>query len=272
MARIERGHLTPPSRLRADLSPQVDLLFARGLSPTREERYANIDELVEAFRAATKLPTWKYAAPGDRASQAPTVPPGPDDSSCNPPSRRQTQNPRDGAGASGRADHRYALARIPPLRTPRVPPRRTSSGHTPTMGSENGEPSVLIVDDDDDFRNVLAWTLEREGCCVSSAVNGERALEILDAGATPRFLLLDLWMPGTDGWQLRRELQGRTDLHDMHVIVMTGARGQSANALKVLRVLQKPFAIDVLLRLLRHPEHLGVWTPSSPSGRGGLRA
>jgi CheY-like chemotaxis protein len=63
--------------------------------------------------------------------------------------------------------------------------------------------TVLVVDDDSDVREALATYLRTESCLVVEAEDGEVALQALARGVDPCIVLLDLMMPGVDGWQFR---------------------------------------------------------------------
>jgi CheY-like chemotaxis protein len=66
--------------------------------------------------------------------------------------------------------------------------------------------SVLVVDDNDDIREVLGMALEQEGDRVSHASNGRAALEMV-AREMPALILLDMKMPVMDGWEFASELR-----------------------------------------------------------------
>ena len=61
-------------------------------------------------------------------------------------------------------------------------------------------PTILIVDDEPDIREMLRHVLECEGFKVQEAANGEAALALVEA-ACPALVLLDLMMPVLDGHQ-----------------------------------------------------------------------
>src|SRR5688572_15836232 len=101
-------------------------------------------------------------------------------------------------------------------------------------------PAVLVVDDDSDFRNILAWTLEDEGYRVLAARDGQNALELLlREEELPSLILLDLLMARMDGWTLRRELERRFKDANLPIVVMTAAHAQTAELLNVAEVLEK---------------------------------
>ena len=67
------------------------------------------------------------------------------------------------------------------------------------MGSK-----VLLVEDDRDLRDAVAELLRIEGFDPVCAANGKEALDYLQAGGTPRLILLDLMMPTMDGERFRQ--------------------------------------------------------------------
>jgi len=69
-------------------------------------------------------------------------------------------------------------------------------------------PTVLVVDDEPDQLRLITTFLKREGCTVIAAVSGEHALA-LPADLTVDLMILDLLLPGVDGWQLAAELKTR---------------------------------------------------------------
>ena len=67
---------------------------------------------------------------------------------------------------------------------------------------------VLVVDDDDDARDLMTTVLEMEGAIVATAASGTVALEIFDSFA-PHVVVTDLSMPGMSGQEMMRELRAR---------------------------------------------------------------
>jgi excisionase family DNA binding protein len=74
-------------------------------------------------------------------------------------------------------------------------------------GSTSG-PLVLAVDDDARLRASMRGNLEREGDTVREAASGDEALQVIEDGA-PDLVLLDVVMPGVDGWQMLQRMQER---------------------------------------------------------------
>src|SRR5438045_1266834 len=97
---------------------------------------------------------------------------------------------------------------------------------TSPAASSTGTPDVdtlaiLVVDDDQLILESLSDLLELEGYKVAVATDGQAALDQLRAGMRPCAILLDLMMPGMDGWGFRRQQQRDDDLKDIPVVVMS---------------------------------------------------
>jgi DNA-binding response OmpR family regulator len=120
-------------------------------------------------------------------------------------------------------------------------------------------PSLLIVEDDADIRDLMKIFLEAEGYQVSLAADGLDALEQLQAGARPSLILLDLMMPRMDGEQFLSEMQSRR-FSQTPVVIMAGhcAVQQRADQLKAVCCLTKPVELDELLSTVRQlvPVHV----------------
>jgi excisionase family DNA binding protein len=75
-------------------------------------------------------------------------------------------------------------------------------------GARSGGPLVLVVDDDARLREFMRVNLEMEGYTVREASSADEALEALEDQA-PALVLLDVVMPGVDGWQMLQRMQER---------------------------------------------------------------
>src|SRR3954468_25043711 len=80
---------------------------------------------------------------------------------------------------------------------------------------------VLIVEDDEDLRDMMAQMLTIEGYRTATAANGREALDYLHHIAKPHVILLDLMMPVMDGWEFRRQQKADPEIAPVPVIVLS---------------------------------------------------
>ncbi len=79
---------------------------------------------------------------------------------------------------------------------------------------------VLVVDDEEDFLFEVRTMLERAGLEVLTASSGEEALKLLK-DKTPDLILLDVMMPGLDGWEVSKRLKEKEETKDITVSMLT---------------------------------------------------
>lgn len=121
---------------------------------------------------------------------------------------------------------------------------------------------VLVIDDDPDIRAALKDVLELSGYGVVAFAGAREALGWLEHGAQPTAIILDLMMPGMNGWEFRAELEARPELSHVPVLVLTGARTDVD--LRVDAQLTKPVDLQVLLDEVERCQR----RPPSPRGGG----
>ena len=111
---------------------------------------------------------------------------------------------------------------------------------------------VLVVDDDTILRSVLCESLADEGYEVRPADDGREALAVLDHWA-PDVIVLDLMMPGMDGWAFRRAQLARRPLAAIPVILLSATRDLRSDAedLRAEVAFPKPFELPRLLDSVR---------------------
>jgi DNA-binding response OmpR family regulator len=81
-------------------------------------------------------------------------------------------------------------------------------------------PRILVVDDNEDNAHIIRDYLEAKGYPITVAYNGEEALALFDK-VNPSIVLLDVMMPGVDGWQVCREIKTMSGRHDVRVVMVT---------------------------------------------------
>ena len=108
--------------------------------------------------------------------------------------------------------------------------------------------SVLVVDDESDIREAVAEVLADEGYVVHGAGDGAEALRKARA-VHPDIVLLDLMMPGMNGWAFRAAQKGDPELSDIPVVVLS-ALGRVAG-MDAAGFIQKPFDLEELLDVVR---------------------
>jgi DNA-binding NtrC family response regulator len=113
--------------------------------------------------------------------------------------------------------------------------------------------NILVVDDEMGIRELLSEILGDEGHVVATAENAQQARELRAAGA-PDLVLLDIWMPDTDGVTLLKEWQ-RDGLLTMPVIMMSGHAtidtAVEATRIGALNFLEKPISLQKLLKAVQ---------------------
>ncbi len=93
-----------------------------------------------------------------------------------------------------------------------------------------GQARVLIVDDEPDNRRLLETMLKPEGFAVFSAESGEAALAMVDA-APPDLILLDVLMPGLDGYEVAQKIKADPATKNIPIIMITAMDDRSARML-----------------------------------------
>ena len=116
----------------------------------------------------------------------------------------------------------------PPLQPDPVDFLRAPIGPTATASPFlSGRSRVLVVDDDPVNRQLLQSFLEQEHYEFSCAENGDEALA-LAALHPPDVVLLDVVMPGLNGYEVCRRLRAHPSLHQLHILLLTSLGGREA--------------------------------------------
>ncbi len=109
---------------------------------------------------------------------------------------------------------------------------------------------LLVVDDEEDIRAIVAEVLADEGYEVETAAHGEEALQVIDRNNL-RAILLDMRMPVMNGWDFAQAYRQRPGPH-APIIVMTAAQHARRWCAEVDAdaCLEKPFEVDTLVRVV----------------------
>jgi CheY-like chemotaxis protein len=111
--------------------------------------------------------------------------------------------------------------------------------------------TVLVVDDEPDVRLIARLVLTAADMEVREVESGEAAMAELIGGRSPDVLLLDVRMPGIDGWEVLRRIRAEPATQHLPVVVFTADLSAPGEAPDVLRqgdvLIRKPFQADELL-------------------------
>jgi len=106
--------------------------------------------------------------------------------------------------------------------------------------------TILVVEDDDDLREIFAKALRVAGFRVQRAADGAEAVRAIDVEA-PDLVVLDLVLPTLDGLALRAAIRAHRDTQRIPMVILTGAADQYAHRLNGDCLLTKPVTPDRLL-------------------------
>ena len=126
----------------------------------------------------------------------------------------------------------------------------------------NGKPRILVVDDEQSYRDALRVALESEGFAVDTAADGVEAIERFTAGE-PQLVLLDVMLPRRSGVDVCREIRNRSQVP----IIMVTARNSELDAVVGLEVgaddyVTKPFRLRELVARVRAAMRRSPQTPN----------
>ncbi len=118
---------------------------------------------------------------------------------------------------------------------------------------------ILIVDDNEKIRLVTRLILEKAGHDILEASSGEDALDMLEKGDIPDLVILDVMMPGENGWEICETIKSNEKTRDLPVVILTAkTSGKDMDQSSLSRAdahISKPFDMEYLLdvaeRLIR---------------------
>ena len=109
--------------------------------------------------------------------------------------------------------------------------------------------TVLLVEDEEDLRDMMRDALELNGYSVVTASNGQEALNKLTGINELCLVILDLLMPVMNGWDCFNKIRERSEFASVPVVVHTSAAARAPAG--ATRVLQKPLKFDRLLSVVK---------------------
>lgn len=110
--------------------------------------------------------------------------------------------------------------------------------------------TILLVDDETDVLNLVRYNLSKAGYTVALASNGMDAIRFVLANR-PDLVLLDIMMPGLDGWEVCRRLRGEKETRSIPILFLT-AKGGQGDRIRGLETgaddyIAKPFSVKELI-------------------------
>ncbi|HUX12774.1 MAG TPA: response regulator transcription factor [Spirochaetia bacterium] len=117
-----------------------------------------------------------------------------------------------------------------------------------------GKERILVVDDEEDIRELVCYNLEKEGYLVAPVRTGEEALEYVTR-LTPDLVILDLMLPGVDGLEVCRRLKMQGQTRTIPILMLT-AKSEDTDIVAGLELgaddyITKPFSPKVLVAHIR---------------------
>ena len=110
---------------------------------------------------------------------------------------------------------------------------------------------VLIIEDQFDAADAIASCLRVAGHTVAVASNGEAGLA-LAREMEPQVLLCDIWLPGVDGYFVRRALKSDPSMANCYCVAISGVEFRKTTDAMFDEYLRKPVDADALLSIMRH--------------------
>ena len=131
---------------------------------------------------------------------------------------------------------------------------------------------ILVIDDEEDIRELLKFNLENEGYSVSSVATGEEALDSVRK-LFPDLIILDLMLPGIDGLEVCKKIKSDEQLQHIPVLMLT-AKSEETDEVIGLELgaddyLTKPFSPRILIARLK--SLIRRKSPKHESGPGIIR-
>ncbi|MBK7858563.1 MAG: response regulator [Archangiaceae bacterium] len=252
----------PPRALNPEVPEALSALTMKALEKERGKRFATGREMAKAIESALPLmdeeqrAVWMEATFADsiaRIRAMLSVAEEQDEARI----RSAAEALREGADqpSPGSASHVSLAAIASPTRTV-APPAQVDAGKAAAAAPRTA--TILVVDDSRVGRMAVEGVLKAEGHRVLDAESGAEALEVLEQ-MRPDLLVLDVRMPGMDGFQLCSQIRARPELRKIPIIFVSAAcsieersKGLQAGADDFLRKPFEPAELVDRVRLYLH--------------------
>jgi len=139
---------------------------------------------------------------------------------------------------------------------------------------ENQKKKILIVDDNEGLRTTLSTFLAAGGFMVTAVPDGIEGMGAVESWK-PDLVILDLKMPGKEGWEVMRELRENPGTEDLPVILLTAVKDEQSKVLGFRSgaddYLEKPFhALELMARIDRILETRGKFSARAAQNSRGM--
>jgi two-component system response regulator VicR len=133
--------------------------------------------------------------------------------------------------------------------------------------ADSAHPPILVVDDNPDNAHIIRDYLESRGYPITVAYNGDDALKAFEE-VKPSLVLLDVMMPGRDGWQVCRDIKQHPTLGRKVRVVMVTALDDWVNKRQALQTgaddfVEKPFELTKLAATVER--NIKLLAPRAPT-------
>src|SRR5581483_5983825 len=106
-------------------------------------------------------------------------------------------------------------------------PRASVASQTPSGSMNKSKKRILVVDDEKDLVDLIAYNLQRNGYDVLTAYNGSDAVDLAQK-ELPDLVVLDLMLPGIDGTEVARRLKAEPTTAKIPIVMLT-AKGEETD-------------------------------------------
>jgi len=122
--------------------------------------------------------------------------------------------------------------------------------------SDGGENKKILMVDDDNIHLEMVSTVLKENYDIVTAKSGKEALGLFYQGLVPNLILLDLIMPGMDGWKTYTKIKDMSDLHDIPIAFFTNSNDpediKHAHEIGAVDYIKKPFEKEDLVTRVKN--------------------